>query len=397
MIADFLSPKLAQLHFVDPTLTEYRVITQVNKKDFEEFLSLGYGHKVKMREDNVLCYSQLFREFDNPELYKLISHYMAEPSTNENVLEKIRLRELHKEKCQKELEFAGSQFYQIPIEQLRRADTNLLYSILSQSSLKIESEDLLFSFLVDRFSTEPESVNLLEFVKFEFLTLSAISDFVERSIDFFAEISWGVWRAIMNRLLPVTTSVSVDSRYAIGAKTLSLRPNTQTILPYHPTSPFDGIIAYLTKKYRGNVHDRNIVRISSSVVEGIRPDQAAKTVADLSDVESRFVSADGGDRWVCYDFRNMRIVPTHYSLRSGPSGAFLLSWLVEGSEDGSRWFELDRRENIDDINGNSKAATFPLAGTHALRFVRVKQIGKNGRGIDCFALSAFELFGSLCE
>jgi hypothetical protein len=150
LIADFLSPKLAQLHSVDPTVPEYRVTTQVSKQDFEEFVSLGYGSAVKLRKDQVLCYSQLFREFENPELCKLISHYLTEPSTNENVLEKIRLRELHKEKCQKELEFAASQFYQIPIDQLRRADANLLYSILSQSSLKIESEDLLFSFLVDR-------------------------------------------------------------------------------------------------------------------------------------------------------------------------------------------------------------------------------------------------------
>jgi hypothetical protein len=43
------------------------------------------------------------------------------------------------------------------------------------------------------------------------------------------------------------------------------------------------------------------------------------------------------NNWVCYDFKERRIVPTHYAIRTngtGPGYAHLKSWLVETSKDG---------------------------------------------------------------
>jgi hypothetical protein len=75
---------------------------------------------------------------------------------------------------------------------------------------------------------------------------------------------------------------------------------------------------------------------------------AAKNVADLG-VSSCFVSVCRDKRegirhtrnnWVCHDFKDRRIVPTHYTIRSHDSvrergtGAHLKSWLVDTSEDG---------------------------------------------------------------
>jgi hypothetical protein len=42
----------------------------------------------------------------------------------------------------------------------------------------------------------------------------------------------------------------------------------------------------------------------------------------------------------------MRIIPTHYSVRSnggGPNGSHLRSWVVEVSKDGEGWDVVDQR------------------------------------------------------
>jgi hypothetical protein len=94
----------------------------------------------------------------------------------------------------------------------------------------------------------------------------------------------------------------------------------------------DGIIAYMTRECGGNVHDRHVVHVTSgsfakesqgasrrSGAFGNAPDNAAKNAADL-EADSRFISAyrkkeedilHARNNWVCYDFLERTIVPTH--------------------------------------------------------------------------------------
>jgi hypothetical protein len=119
----------------------------------------------------------------------------------------------------------------------------------------------------------------------------------------------------------------------------------------------DGIIAPLTREYGGNVHDRRVVEITSGSFKeethGANPHSAAyynnpyfaaKNAADL-ETDSFLCTADGRDEdiphtrnnWVCYDFKERRIVPTHYTIRTNandPGGFHLKWWLVDTSVDG---------------------------------------------------------------
>jgi hypothetical protein len=57
---------------------------------------------------------------------------------------------------------------------------------------------------------------------------------------------------------------------------------------------------------------------------------------------------------VCSDFKERRIVPTHYTIRSfggDPGGTHLKSWLLETSADGKNWREVDRKEDNDELKG----------------------------------------------
>jgi hypothetical protein len=119
----------------------------------------------------------------------------------------------------------------------------------------------------------------------------------------------------------------------------------------------DGIIAHLTKECGANVHDRHVVEVTSGSFEqeiyGANPylgafhdyrSRAAKDVVDLeagSSFSSAYRVADiphTMNNWVCCDFKERRILPTHYTIHtygSGPGGAHLKSWLVETSVDGA--------------------------------------------------------------
>jgi hypothetical protein len=51
-VAAFLSPRIGELHSMDPTVNEYLIETKDPEHQFEEFLSFGRGEFVQVRERN---------------------------------------------------------------------------------------------------------------------------------------------------------------------------------------------------------------------------------------------------------------------------------------------------------------------------------------------------------
>jgi hypothetical protein len=179
--------------------------------------------------------------------------------------------------------------------------------------------------------------------------------------------------------------------------------------PLSEESPLRGIIAYLTKEYGGNVHDQGIVKVSSSGAYTDQPETSAKVVADLK-AKSCFVSIfhkkdedipETANNWICYDFKNRRVIVTHYAVRSMYNGYVngpnLKSWLIEVSLDGCEWTEIDHRESNADLNAKNVTRTFSVLRRETGRFVRLVNIGHNHFNSDMLCISSFELFGSLIE
>jgi archaellum component FlaC len=183
----------------------------------------------------------------------------------------------------------------------------------------------------------------------------------------------------------------------------------------------NGITAHLTRECGGNVHDRHVVDVTCGSLEketcganphsgafDNRPDCAAKNAADLES-HSQFFSAyrykkedipHTRNNWLCYDFNESRIVPTHYTIRTfnnGPGLQHLKSWLVETSADGKSWREVAREEDNGQLNGKLFAGTFAVADGGECHFIRLVNIGRNHYGDDRFLITAWEIFGSLFE
>jgi hypothetical protein len=108
---------------------------------------------------------------------------------------------------------------------------------------------------------------------------------------------------------------SSGSTAPIGTPT----PENEIEFPLHrswfdstPVNPLEGIISYLTRKYGGNVHDRGIVTISSKSIDDDGP-KTFSFLADLTSIE-QFGSKNEPGQWICWDFHEMRVRPTHYTV-----------------------------------------------------------------------------------
>jgi hypothetical protein len=165
----------------------------------------------------------------------------------------------------------------------------------------------------------------------------------------------------------------------------------ETPCPLRDTDPLNGIIAYLTHKQEGNVCEKGVVSITSKSVWKGDPGH----IADLNE-DSFFFSLEGHHQWVQWDFREMRIVPTHYSIRGGASGN-LKSWMIETSLDGTSSTEVDRQTNNRDLIKGGSIHTFPVTKPSQVRYLKLTQTGKNHRGADDLVICALEVFGTLLE
>jgi hypothetical protein len=106
------------------------------------------------------------------------------------------------------------------------------------------------------------------------------------------------------------------------------------------------------------------------------------------------------NNWICYNFKEGKVAPTHYTVRTNhcnPGQPHLKSWLVETWADGENWREVAREEDNEQLNGKFFTGTFAVVDGRECRFIRLVNIGRNHRGDDMLAISAWEIFGSLVE
>jgi hypothetical protein len=298
------------------------------------------------------------------------------------------------ESCHAELDFIAANFSNLQVHDMMNLGYDDLYQILSRSCLKIDSEESIFEFVSELTSRDAIFFGLFEFVHFEYLSTESVSKFVELSFSFFSVMNSSIWSRICKRLIGAQPEVQrssteieipIDLDLGMGSCGVRLDPGTG--------SP--GIIAYLTRKYGGNVAQTGVVDVIGREATEV---EVASNVADL-DVDSTFYSIDKPNQSICYDFKYMTVIPTHYSLKSKWKGfkgsSNLRSWVVEVSNDGQKWIVVDRVNNNSDLDGPRFEKTFAIGREEEGRFVRLRQTGKNHRGTDVLCISSFEIFGRL--
>jgi hypothetical protein len=213
-----------------------------------------------------------------------------------------------------------------------------------------------------------------------------MSDFVLLVYEHFELMDRHVWSRVSKRLLLDVT------------RTRSITRIPELQFPFNANYPLNGNIADLTKQHGGNVHALGIVTITSkSCMEVSSRDLAQRNVADLT--TTTIFNSDGDEnQWICWDFHQFRIVPTHYSIRTfaaSPQGAHLKSWVIESSIDGVNWREIDRQTDSTVLAQSCAVRSFPVSDSAECRFIRLTQTGPNHKNLHTLVFRAFEVFGGL--
>ena len=156
---------------------------------------------------------------------------------------------------------------------------------------------------------------------------------------------------------------------------------------------FNRIIRQLTNECGGNVSDKGIVSVIRSSDSCGNP----RDVVNLENTEA-FFTYDIKDSWIKYDFKNKKVYPVCYLIRScnAPKGwCHPKSWVVEGSNtDSNDWKILDSRIECMSLNNSSTVQCFTIQrSSDFYRFLRIRQTDKNWYGNDHLAMSTLEYFG----
>jgi hypothetical protein len=161
---------------------------------------------------------------------------------------------------------------------------------------------------------------------------------------------------------------------------------------FQPSSPWSGILSFLSSQCGGNVHERGLVNLTSSSDGYNRCHQIAN-----HGWNDYWYTNSSPRSWVQFDFNDSSVCLTNYILKSdGNNANHLLQWKIEGSNNGNKWECIDFR-NTQDLNGKFVTKTFKCSSpsSHFHRFIRIMQTRKNAYGNDHFMLCNIEFFGLL--
>ena len=202
-----------------------------------------------------------------------------------------------------------------------------------------------------------------------------------------------------------TTTTSKSTKEKNPTSKTSKKNLTLKKFMYYEGQEFKGIINYFIKKTDGKIENEFDITVSTIYPSNLKmASRQPKTLTYFNNHSQAFLTDNKPNGWICYDFREKRIIPSFYTLRTiswwnksvnnNPK-----SWVVECSNDKNVWVEMDGHENSDLLSGSDIVRSFPLRNNSGTdyRYIRIRQTDKNHNNTDLFGLDSFEIYGILIE
>lgn len=421
-LADFISPRVSRIHQIDPTidsifLNNFTDETNNNPTIFNDselitnFKQISMGRSVEIDEE--MSYKMRFLSIliDNGEIFNGMGELFPIDIENPNFekIDQILLFANHN--CDTNgycptfdineiFDVMASNFYQIE-DKLLKLPKKIIHSVISNKNLKIKDEDSLFEFINKIFSpsssgeNEDEIMNFYEVVELCNLSEDKFNEFIDKfSPD---DITYQIWEKLKNCfyyrfILNQSKEKSINDRYVnVGKEIL-----------YDSNNRFKGIITYLGNGNSKTVIDNKIVEFTSSSCAG--NSHLPSFAADYEN-NNYFHSNYDQNEWLCFDFKERKVKPSHYSLKSYADSKNyynIQNWCIEGSNDNKSWKVLDERigdKSLDDTNASNTFEIQKKLGPYDFyRYLRIRQTGENTKGNDYRLIIRYlEYFGHIKE
>lgn len=384
IFADLLSPYVANIHNVDPSIDSFQLNIKDKNKDFQFFMNLvtkGFG---EYDPTNIAFYYQVSKLLGNFDLIESFHQKMnpIQKLTPEVAVEEI-LYQYTLEKdidfligyCAKNFNECSNYIGKLPIE--------LITLIVESPSLVLYQEADLLEF-INQFSLKC----LLPYIDISRLS----SDELERYLKLLSldSIYHEVWDQICNRLVNNSTPVTTYStRYK---KQFSIKKENL----------FDGILSYLSQKAGGNCASKGLIHLFASTTNSGKPTNLVEYNDFTANCSWRMGNEENG--FLQFDFKGKKVVLDSYSLHTptncGSKNHFPKSWTIEGSNNEKDWTIIDVRNDDCSLNGEDKSNNFECQTNEPYRYIRLYQRGTSHFKPNLYFylyISGIEFFGDLID
>ena len=389
IISDLLSPNIRQIHQIDLTISTFTINT-TSRGDFNHVLELATFSTQSIPSDEISFFSEVIEKLGNRSIN--IGNLRPDNLTNENAVQLLHQHEnfdhLYGEQIETEIEYVSSHFYELCerfYEEMKTLTIETIEKVISKENIKLKNEDQLLKFINGLYQESREYSILYDHVLFNHVSNETIGEF----IDLFHRDDMGeeTWRRLSNRLRQTVTNRQEEEagRYAL-----------KQFLP-NGDQNFDGILKFLLTESNGNISEKVDITASST-------NDGSCIYVTQYDNNNYYQSSNEQNAWICFDFKDKKIIPTNYQMKSvngGPSNHHHpRSWIVEGSNDNNQWETLATENNCSYLNGQCLSHIFPITNPNSksFRYIRLKQTGKtwySGGTYYYLTINCFEFYGKL--
>lgn len=380
IIADFFSPKIAQLHMADPTIDSFTIPLTNLDIDFDFFLNILKTGKIQIDESEIVSYIKLSKLLGNNEVIEQLieSHSNPEEFSEDNIITELNFAQTCEFTTDEMISYAASHFSEI----FQKIDISIEYEtiedILSSPDFNVSDESYLLDFVIDLIETRGNDYkSFLSFIDIKKLNKSDLDIFLQYITP--DQIDCGLWNNIKERLMFESISVNNDNGV-----------NKKEIIPM-VGKEFNGIIKYL------NLSREVDINASSTLLGDV------KTVIDLDNAhdDTRWFSQDEENSYVIFSFNKKKIALSHYAINTPQNCSqylpFPKNWTVQGSNDKLYWITIHHKVSIRLKNPGSVRLYRCPTQSKPYKYIRFIQMGENHLGDHRFLLSKIELFGTIYD
>ncbi|KAK8835909.1 hypothetical protein M9Y10_040287 [Tritrichomonas musculus] len=409
IFAEFFSPRVSHMHQCDPTIDYLdfgELLSNTKKKTtiFENVLNestknmisgMTRGENIDIEEGNEKNVRYLSVLLGNDELFNLVSDGVMKEGTIEDKIEELFVYiEIGGDSFSLEstnlIDEIASNISTENIDLIRKLPLKIIYSILRNDHFNIEDEDLLIDMINELVSCMEDEHEFSDIELYETVDLTKLSEnkFREFLSTFdYTKMTGTIWKNLCECFFTTRKSKDKDK------DTFEYDGDT--------SHRFAGIISHLRGNRQTNISDEGIVSVTASSTEN--PHYAKYAVAFDSD---EFFHSDSKFDWLQIDFKDKKIRPTHYSIKT-PSNhddqQFPVNWCIEVSNTGNEndWRTIDTRQNVTSISKRNQSDAFEigtrLSSNESYRYVRLRSTGNTSNKCENIAFSSLEFFGTLIQ
>ena len=395
-VANILSPNISK-NYKEKVNTSYYEINSEYEGNFNRIIEYGEMKSISFKEEEIQYFKNIMKELGNFNEFLQFSKELQEDISYENVIQRIQFKKEIDIPLDEEIKFISRNFHDFHTKcpgAIYKLDLDVIERIISNDKLKLLDEEELFDVILQLYLKSKEYSSLFSYVSFTNLSNKSIREFKEHfDIN---DINKSIWENICSRLEQDIPNESIET-YQKARNNRYVAKREEETLQNSSEQHHNDIIQYLSGQCNGNVHTQNIVNITSSSRFSEYYD--VKNIVERDD-NKFFESKNEVNSWIQFDFKERKIVLDGYTIKTYSASEnclHLKSWILEVSNDGKSYTEIDKHDNSDLLNGSLRKAPFTVSHSTPQRFVRLRQTGQNWIGNNFLVINRIDFSGFLYE